>query len=100
MVMVIIRNISDHPLSSNSKVAPLSKGRYRAARAGKKIITHLILGRIIVWIIIGIIVWVMSRSIAGIISWSIGLQGKELYKMAKFQVLPVQMKLGKLVTWF
>ena len=65
-----------------------------------KIITHLILGRIIVGIIIGIIVWVVSRSIAGIISWSIGLQGKELYKMAKFQAPPVQVKSGKLVTWF
>ena len=41
-------------------------------------ITHLILGRIIVWIIIGIVVWMMSRSIAGILSRSIDLQGKEL----------------------
>ena len=41
-----------------------------------KMITHLIPGQIIVRIIIGIIVWVISGSVAGIISWSIGLQGK------------------------
>ena len=45
-------------------------------------ITHLISGRIIVGIIIGIIVWVISRSVAGIIRWSIGLQGNVVYKMA------------------
>ena len=29
------RSVLDHPLSSNSKVAPLSKGRYRSAVAGE-----------------------------------------------------------------